>query len=163
MGLGAGLKSSIRNLTCCRGSTWPGRAPRSTGQRKALYHVRAHHRHDGPPIRLRFEPILGISVYASAKAPVISLRRADSGGYPDLGEPAADRWNETRRALCANGSGRPADDRLCHRPQTLECGLFCGSRLVISYKQLKINIDYFIYGGEEGIRTLDTALDRITV
>jgi hypothetical protein len=27
--------------------------------------------------------LLGISVYASAKAPVISLRRADSGGYPD--------------------------------------------------------------------------------
>ena len=80
---------------CCRGSTWPGRAPRSTRQRKALYHVRSHRRHDGSPIRRRFEPILGISVYASAKAPDISLRRADSGGYPDPGELAADRWNET--------------------------------------------------------------------
>jgi len=67
---------------CCRGSTWPGRAPRSTRQRKALYHVRSHRRHDGPPIRRRFEPILGISVYASAKATDISLRRADSGPTP---------------------------------------------------------------------------------
>ena len=57
--------------------------------------VRSHRRYDGPPIRRRFEPILGISVCASAKAPDISLRRADNGGYPDLGELAADRWNET--------------------------------------------------------------------
>jgi hypothetical protein len=54
------------------------RWPRSTRQRKARYHVRSHRRHDGSPIRRRFEPILGISVYASAKAPDIRLRRADS-------------------------------------------------------------------------------------
>ena len=39
--------------------------------------------------------LLGISVHAFAKALGISLRRADSGGYPDPGELAADRWNET--------------------------------------------------------------------
>ena len=39
--------------------------------------------------------LLGVSVYTFAKALGISLRRADNGGYPDPGELAADRWNET--------------------------------------------------------------------
>jgi hypothetical protein len=45
---------------------------------------------------------LGISVYASAKALGISLRRADSGGYSDPGELAADRWNATTGDRCTH-------------------------------------------------------------
>ena len=45
---------------------------------------------------------LGISVYASAKARDISLRHADSGGYPDPGELAADHWNETNGDRCTH-------------------------------------------------------------
>lgn len=45
---------------CCRGSTLPVRTPRSTRQRKAHYHVRSQVRHDGSPIRRRFEPTRNI-------------------------------------------------------------------------------------------------------